>query len=187
MKRKTYFLIIIGLTGILMVITGIFLDDHLYYKGYSILNPFSRSLPFNVCPSYIPTSLQKEEFVLFYNSDDKITKNQKISTDTAVFVVNSIVRYGFDDKRIIIKITDSLNNIRWLELAKKSESDTLKIAVIDPPTDQSMRWIEIASTAKKNKWLHPISACILFLPFLIAMIAIKRLILKSTFPFFKDL
>ena len=126
MKRKTYFLIIIGLTGILMVITGIFLDDHLYYKGYSILNPFSRSLPFNVCPSYIPTSLQKEEFVLFYNSDDKITKNQKISTDTAVFVVNSIVRYGFDDKRIIIKITDSLNNIRWLEFSQKKRERHIK-------------------------------------------------------------
>lgn len=123
-----------------LVLGYIWTDRQLYFYGKSDLEIYN-PLPIGVKPEYWGYDLGSIGFVLI-DDFDFVVAGKGTKYRNSEVIVDDIIRYGFDKRKIVVKVIDSLGNEHIIRLQSPDESDIE--ATVDATVDQSrLTWVEI--------------------------------------------
>lgn len=162
---------------ILLLLFGLvyfYTDRQLYFYGKSDLKVY-HPLPINVTPEYWGYDIGNIGFVLVDDFDFVLVGNGK-KYNLSEVVVNEIIKYGFDEEKIFVVISDSVGNEHELKLQSEDESE-IDVSVVETMNDYSkLTWVEIKGKDKYISQLEWIRSLIRIGFFILIMVVGYRIV-----------
>jgi hypothetical protein len=81
-----------------------------YYYGFGCTF-CNKTLPYNIKPKYI---FDYPQSLVLLDDDDYELVGGGFSYETTNFKIKDLLDYGYNDTSIVVKCTDSSNNVRYL-------------------------------------------------------------------------
>ena len=154
-------------------LTYSYTDRQLYFYGKNDLN-IHHPLPISVKPNYWGHDLGNLGFVLVDDLDFVVIgKGNKYKSSE--IIVDEIIKYGFDKKRIITTVVDSLGREHLLTLQSGDKSD-IEVFVDAKNDYNELTWIEIKGKDKYVRQLEWIRSFIRIGLFILVIVVGFRLV-----------
>ena len=164
---RTTIWLILGLIFIAFI-TAFFIDSRLYYYGKSKWSTYDK-LPFKVTPQYWGTDRGMIGFVLSHYDETLIGKGNKYF-DYPKITVSEVIKYGFNEGKIVALVNDSLGKEYYVVCTKNNEINSkqdLKITIVgtaDFINNDQLKWIHIKNvTTDKIELARNFSGILLIL------------------------
>lgn len=124
-KISTIFFVVFGIFCGLLYLKY---DSKSYYYGFESIF-YNRKIPYNLKP-------RADRYYSFYLLDEDGFElvGKGFRYETTNFIIKDLLAYGYSDTSVIVKCTDSLNNIKYLtsyETGYKSKKGNLEISFED--------------------------------------------------------
>ncbi|TSD63875.1 hypothetical protein FFF34_015005 [Inquilinus sp. KBS0705] len=171
-------LILIIISAVLSLLVCFFyLDYQLYYYGRNDLKSY-HSLPFNITPIFL------NDFEGgFYLADEDglsiISKGENNWISGEHLTINKLIGYGFSKDQMVVKVKDSRNDFKYVEIRKGSGSNqALSFRIINTPPliSGKFKFIELDANYISNFYIvrNYIELFIIFFTGFILYILFKR-------------
>jgi hypothetical protein len=179
-------LIFIALSALLILFVFFYLknDSDSFYYGYDC-KFCSKYLPYNLKPQFYFEYPQK--FVLL-DEDEFELVNSGFRYETCNFKIKDFLAYGYNDNIVIIKCTDSINNIKYLisyETGDKSKNGNPEISFKDLSEEsfkkvkEKLEWFEVSNVdmfkiIKVYKFFFTIGVVLSMLFVVVKLVKLKK-------------
>ncbi len=153
--KKTAVRLLLGLSFIVFVFFCLKFDAAQYNYGFGSIF-CKRKLPYNL-EAKLYSDYPQRFYLLDENGLELIGKGFKFYNNS--FTINNLLAYGYNDTSIITKVTDSLNNVRYLasyETKYKNKKGNPEISFKDlinsdfEEIKENYQWVEL-DEEKGNK------------------------------------
>jgi hypothetical protein len=139
----------------ILALSYFYTDRQLFFYGKSDFKVFG-PLPLNVKPEYWGYNRGNLGFVFADQYDFTIVKRGLNSYRDSEVFVKDIIKYGFDQKRVIVAVADSLGSEHFIAL-ESGDKPEIK-ASIDAKIDfRNISWIEVKGKegyVKTVEWIR---------------------------------
>lgn len=156
-------------------------DKQLYYYGRGCA--FGQSdLPYHMKPKF---ETDYPSIFVLLDDDDFELVGRGFRYRRTDFVIKDFLEYGYNDSSIIVKVTDSLNNIKYLssyETVNKSTHGNTEISFEDlsEPKFQQVKstytWMDLDEEKERTLMDH---RALSFIGIVLALILLIRLLIKN--------
>mgnify|MGYP003649532492 CR=1 FL=1 len=128
--KKTVVRLLLGLSFIVFVFLSLKYDSKRYDYGWDCVF-CSNTLPYNIEPKF---NFEYPQSFVLMDDDDFELMGIGFRYRNSDFKIKNFLGYGYNDTSIVAKVTDSLNNIKYLssyETGNKSDNGSPEISFED--------------------------------------------------------
>lgn len=165
--KKLLELLLFGISFIVFVVLYLNYDKKSYYFGYEC-NFCNEKLPYNLQPKF---DLEYPQTFYLLDEDKFELIGIGFRFYSSSFKIKDFIAYGYNDTSVVVKCTDSLNNVKYLvsyETDYKSKNGNPTISFKDLSNNdfeqlqEKYQWFEIdeekANTIERMKFLDMFGA-----------------------------